>query len=304
MYVNVQFILNIESMQSIRLTLSDVEEFSTPPDFTEIRVKIDKQNKFYNIYLYVLFNIYAIIEIVAENPCEIYKQAENLTYSCGCFVPTIFPFNINVFPVYQLLFLFEYISSFHILIGGAYIMLLAYEIVLYIGSRMNHLCLILESIPNEGDENVQKQTMKHCIRYHQQINRTINELTGLYKKVFAIHAIFTAVVFALQAKLASENVSSRIHIACWLIAIFLMCHSGQELTHIGETLGEKIMYMCKWYKLNTSLQKDLMLMLLHTQKPVIFPAGYFATLNYNLFITIVKTAYSYWTLIVNTQKDN
>lgn len=149
--------------------MSDVKEFAFPPDFQETMDKIHRHGKIYNIYIYTLFSIYVILQIILENPCEKFKEKENLSHYCGLFVPSILPFDIHFFPVYQLFFLIEVITSVHMFFGCCYIMFLAYEIVVHIENRLNHLCLISESIPNEEDDKLQKERMRYCIRYHQHI---------------------------------------------------------------------------------------------------------------------------------------
>ncbi|XP_049825783.1 putative odorant receptor 92a [Aethina tumida] len=168
---------------------------------------------------------------------------------------------------------------------------------------MDHLCLMLEGIPNERNEKIQKETMKFCVRYHQDIISISNKTAKLYNKILGVHTIFTAVVFALLAK-QSANIDGVVQMVGWLITIFVMCHSGQELIYMSETLGEKIICMCNWYKMNKSLQKDLQLIILRSQKPLTIPAGPFAYLTYDLFIAIIKMAYSYFALISRSTNDS
>lgn len=168
-YMIVQFMLNIEEIQSICLDLSNAQEFPLPPDFQKTRNNINQTSKIYRLYMFFTCVIYGVIQMFTGNPCEELKEAADLKLFCGVFVPTVLPFNMDFFPALQLLFLFELLSSMHIYLGGAYIILMPYEIVLYIKNKMNHLCLILETIPRENDENVQKETMKLCVRYHQHI---------------------------------------------------------------------------------------------------------------------------------------
>ncbi|XP_049825914.1 odorant receptor 4-like [Aethina tumida] len=163
---------------------------------------------------------------------------------------------------------------------------------------MNHLCLILEGIPNEKDVKIQKEIMKLCIRYHQDIISISNKTAKLYNKVLGIHTIFTAIVIALIAR-QSSNIDAVVQMIGWLTTIFIMCHSGQDLIYISETLGDKIICMCNWYKMNKSLQRDLQLIILRSQKPLTISAGPFANLTYDLFIMIIKMAYSYFTLITS-----
>ncbi|XP_049825964.1 uncharacterized protein LOC109605302 isoform X2 [Aethina tumida] len=296
----VQFMANIESMNSIRLDLSNME-FTMPSDFAKTRDTANRHSTFYGVSMYMFCISYAAANIFGENPCG--NQIKGSDISCGIFLPSIMPFNINFFPVFQLIFLAQFLSTVHLLVGGATVMFMLYEIVLYIGNRMEHLCIILETIPNQRDEKVQKDTMKFCVQYHNFILSISKKTSRLFNKIFCFHIIFTGLVIAALINQALENINARFHLFGWLIALFLMCHSGQQITYISENLGQRIMFMCKWYKLNTSLQKDLRFILLCSQEPLVFPAGPFADLSYDLFIRIIKTAYSYTALIANTTDD-
>ncbi|XP_019870731.2 odorant receptor 4 [Aethina tumida] len=299
-YMLIVFLFNIDSVMSICHHLSSTEEFPLPPDFIPTRDRVEKFAHIYRIYICVSSVIYSSSKAILTNPCQITKAALNVERDCALYLPTFFPFKIEYFPVYQLVFLVQGCSLLHILIGASYVALLSYEIISYLGNRMNHLCLILETISTEKDEKLQKETIKFCVRYHEFIIRISTDTSSLYNKIFAIHAIAAALVFAGLSKQALNDLNAALHLIGWIGCIFLVCHTGQNLIHVSENLGEKIMFMCKWYKLNSSLQKDLQLILLRSQRPLTLPAGPFATLNYELFIKVIKTAYSYFTFIANT----
>lgn len=170
-YMNIQFILNVDLMLSIYFHLSNEEDFQFPPDFVEIRDKTNRRVMLFSFSMFMICTFYGVIHIFIKNSCDTLKKATNTELSCGIFVPTILPFDMNFFPLLQVLYLAEQLSTYHIFVGGCCLVALVYEIVTYIGNRMNHLCLILEGIPNEKDVKIQKEIMKLCIRYHQDIIR-------------------------------------------------------------------------------------------------------------------------------------
>ncbi|KAJ8950581.1 hypothetical protein NQ314_007845 [Rhamnusium bicolor] len=67
---------------------------------------------------------------------------------------------------------------------------------------------------------------------------------------------------------------------------------------MDETLSiSEAIYDAQWYIVDAYTMKDIRFMLARSQIPVVFEALPLGSFNYPLFLAIIKTAYTYLTLI-------
>ncbi|VEN63784.1 unnamed protein product [Callosobruchus maculatus] len=78
--------------------------------------------------------------------------------------------------------------------------------------------------------------------------------------------------------------------------MFMICHAGQKIRDESLSVADSI-YFSDWYRGTIQQRKDIAFMMFRSQKPIFFDALPFGTLNYPLFVMIIKTSYSYLTLL-------
>ncbi|KAJ8950580.1 hypothetical protein NQ314_007844 [Rhamnusium bicolor] len=70
---------------------------------------------------------------------------------------------------------------------------------------------------------------------------------------------------------------------------------------MDETLSiSDAVYEAEWYKADASTMKDVRFILARSQSPICLDALPLGSLNYPLFLLIIKTSYSYLTLMMET----
>nr|AXY83382.1 putative odorant receptor 1 [Conopomorpha sinensis] len=84
---------------------------------------------------------------------------------------------------------------------------------------------------------------------------------------------------------------------------WLLCWYGQRLMDSSLRVAAAA-YNCGWYQVTTNVKKSLLFIMLRAKKPVCVTTYGFTVIGFNCYTTIVKTAWSYFTLLVNVYRSN
>nr|WIG65271.1 odorant receptor 28 [Hippodamia variegata] len=87
------------------------------------------------------------------------------------------------------------------------------------------------------------------------------------------------------------GISFTVYIASMLVQIFVYCFFGNDLVMESNGITEAI-YMSDWYTYDTSCKKILILIMERAKKPLVQSAGNVSVLSLQLFVTVLKQAYS------------
>nr|CAH7760494.1 unnamed protein product [Callosobruchus chinensis] len=81
--------------------------------------------------------------------------------------------------------------------------------------------------------------------------------------------------------------------------VFVMCWYGNEMTHKSTSLTQTIFH-CDWIGRDVKSQKIIMFFMYISNTPLkISMPGGLCNLSIPLFVSIIRTAYSYFTLLKN-----
>nr|CAH7739927.1 unnamed protein product [Callosobruchus chinensis] len=96
--------------------------------------------------------------------------------------------------------------------------------------------------------------------------------------------------------LESKPLAALFYLGGYVMLLSLLVIPGQTLISQSEDLAKSI-YCADWYLATVEEQKTMRLMLQMGQVPLKLSAKPFGYYQYSLFITIIKTAYSYMMLL-------
>nr|AXY83396.1 putative odorant receptor 4 [Conopomorpha sinensis] len=82
---------------------------------------------------------------------------------------------------------------------------------------------------------------------------------------------------------------------------FLLCWYGQKLLDASVRVSCAA-YNCGWYVMSAKIRKYLLYIMMRAQKPVSVTAYGYCVIGFKCYTTIVKTAWSYFTLLLNVLK--
>ncbi|XP_050513941.1 odorant receptor 47b-like [Diabrotica virgifera virgifera] len=129
-----------------------------------------------------------------------------------------------------------------------------------------------------------------------------SKLSYLAKRTISFVTLVSAFVIACSENQLLHGVKplgALLFIAGWLAALLLLCHTGERLMNFTFSLREDIC-TSDWHLASPSVQKDVGFILLRCQQPLYLSALPLGAINYGLFVMMVKTSYSYLTLLNNS----
>ncbi|VEN41865.1 unnamed protein product [Callosobruchus maculatus] len=142
------------------------------------------------------------------------------------------------------------------------------------------------------------QHSKEVISLVDQIKR-IQEFPLLFYFGVQVFILCTA-IFSLTDQMSPDEMSFMImYVTSVTSMVFVMCWYGNEMTYKSTSLTQTIFH-CDWIGSDVKSQKIIMFFMYISNTPLkISMAGGLCNLSIPLFISIIRTAYSYFTLLTN-----
>ncbi|XP_028047933.1 odorant receptor 49b [Monomorium pharaonis] len=92
------------------------------------------------------------------------------------------------------------------------------------------------------------------------------------------------------------------YMSCMLIQIFLYCWYGNEVKLKSLQIISDLFEM-EWFTLDQNTRKDLLIIALRGRMPIEFSSAYVIPMNLNSFVGLLKTSYSTYNILQQTQND-
>ncbi|GLV44631.1 Odorant receptor 67c [Carabus blaptoides fortunei] len=154
----------------------------------------------------------------------------------------------------------------------------------------------------------ENKPIRECIRYHNMIIEYASHVTQAFSSMMLMHITLTSFEISvlgfevLMVNSRTDSLRFGMHLLGWLVLLFIICSYGQKL--IDESTGIGLdAYETNWFDNSVSVQKDLMLMILRSQKPLTLSAASLGVMSLETYLGVLSTAYSYFTLLLNMKKD-
>ncbi|KAG7299344.1 hypothetical protein JYU34_016274 [Plutella xylostella] len=133
------------------------------------------------------------------------------------------------------------------------------------------------------------------LRYSRMFNSMLSPVMFLY--VVMCSLMLCASAFQLtSARSATQKLLMAEYLVFGTVQLFMYCWHSNDVLYKSErvTLGP---YESDWWKTSAKQQRSLLLLTGQLNKTIFFTAGPFTYLTLPTFITILKGAYSYYTLL-------
>uniref|UniRef100_A0A6P7GZB3 Odorant receptor 43a-like n=1 Tax=Diabrotica virgifera virgifera TaxID=50390 RepID=A0A6P7GZB3_DIAVI len=160
---------------------------------------------------------------------------------------------------------------------------------------------MFHNIFDAENKEEQRRRLKKWIAYHLHIIRNIHRLNTITKRCIGIISLVVSLVCALTANEIINRVkplATCCHLIGWLGMLAINCLTGQQIIDQTESITTNIV-CSEWYKADIRIQKDIIIILANTQRSFVLGALPLGTLDMALFILIIKSSYSYLTLLTN-----
>ncbi|XP_049547983.1 odorant receptor 4-like [Anopheles darlingi] len=172
-----------------------------------------------------------------------------------------------------------------------------------VSARIQALKVLLRRL----DEKIQSVPWYKTHALESELNRiielheSIKEFARQINRSFTIHffAIFATICLVICMCLNVIAISPKSSVYPFLGAstsqLFVMCFFGNILVIENDSLSTDI-YSVQWYRMTVSQQKKIMFMIANAQ-PDIKVGTVFMLANMTTFVTVVRAAYSYFTIL-------
>ncbi|XP_068913513.1 odorant receptor 4-like [Tenebrio molitor] len=294
----------VKNQPKIALLLRDLSSFATfgkPPGFEQIENKLSFWSKFCFSYAVAGIVVYNSIRLLQKSDCERINREEGLNENCGLLSPTWFPFKIDYFPVFHLVFLYIFVSTQILMKLALMISFNALEMIHHIILRIDHLNIMIGQCFEDENYQVSRNKLKTCILYHLDILDLSTRLDDCFSNCMFAHVFITAAICGCLEKQfvdGDNRIGALIHVLGWIMLLFLASLGGQQLIDAGVSISESI-WASQWYNADLRLKKDLLFMYRKSQTGFRLTAGSFSVLSFSLFLSVLKMSYSILTMLTS-----
>ncbi|CAH1374824.1 unnamed protein product [Tenebrio molitor] len=282
--------------------LSNFELFGKPPRLEMRRETLDRYVKLFVVILYLAVLAFIAWPLVSIQSCWDSNKQFGRNEPCGLLLPMWLPWDQNLFPWKQMTFVWQAYCCV-VSYGSAGITALALlETMEYLLVRIQHLKTLIGDVVEQPDPRKRQKLLAKWVQYHVYIYDIANKMSVSYKMSLAIFALFVGVLFGFigYTLMAGTSTVNTMALFCgWFLSLFVACVGGQRL--IDESLSvAAAIYDSKWYDNDVKFQKNISVILMRAQKPILIDAGPFTNLSLLLILTVLQTAYSYINLLSAT----
>ncbi|XP_024081524.1 uncharacterized protein LOC112126513 [Cimex lectularius] len=288
-----------------------------------------------NMFLFVSFMLFTIgLQVIVGGPIEDMLQGTVIeeTYINDVYmqlpVPLYFPFLITNNTVKYVCLVYEIIIAFIVLsVLGSAVLFIFYathsvnvqlRILIYsiknIEQRALNKCKVkyndfktyqniiaLYSDPKFTKEY--EQCIKENVQHHYQILRAYTKIDIIERWPMFIVIFFISIIIgcALFTLLKGETrIAPQLHSFLLLIleltAMIVICKRGQDLSDLNDELFRSF-YETKWFYCSKSIKQSMVIIQEKCKTRLTYKAGGLTDINWELFGTVMNTAYSYFNLM-------
>ncbi|XP_050301621.1 odorant receptor 65a-like [Anthonomus grandis grandis] len=294
----------MRTWSNLFLDITNTSKFGIPPNMGPKAKKVQLYIIFFIAYCNWGVCTYALASIFLESvTCEKINKEKGLHEICGMVTPFWWPYDTIDF------YLKMFFNAYEILCIGIYIppgvslIVSVWECAETIISKIEHLKEMFKETFEIEELHLQQAHLRRCIQYHQEIIKIIQNWNTENKKCFGQCSSISAITISLITAqfLRIHSIGALIHVFGYTVGVFMLCKAGQMIQDESYNIQDAFLDS-KWYTASPKLLKDIKFVILRCQKPLYLQAVPFGTFNFNSLIMIIKTAYSYLTLINNESK--
>ncbi|XP_051167897.1 odorant receptor 67a-like [Leptopilina boulardi] len=226
-----------------------------------------------------------------------------------------YPYNLDI----KSMFCFTYFYQTIAVLMSAYIIAsvdgFALTLMLQICAQLEiciHRLQSLSKMSAKKNSNInlclqESKVLKDCMKHHTHVyslGTMLNDLFGLVIFVQFFASIISICVITYQlTRLNAQNPTYWMMVASVgssLTQTFLYCLYGEKLIQKSTAVTDAI-YEMNWTDFSNKTKRDLAVMMMRTTKPIQLSGSSVIVMSIRTFMNIIKSAYSAYNLLGNTQ---
>ncbi|KAJ2939004.1 hypothetical protein O0L34_g18982 [Tuta absoluta] len=152
---------------------------------------------------------------------------------------------------------------------------------------------------------LQKRFRDRLLHYNEIVNFT-EILQGIFSGPLLYQFMVSGWIICITAyrtlkmdPMSIEFASMILYLCCIVVELFLFCHFGHEVNWESACVIESA-YCMDWLSFPVKLRKDLILFMERLKRPLKPMAGAFIPLSNSTFVSIMRSSYSFYVLLKNT----
>nr|ALR72560.1 odorant receptor OR15 [Colaphellus bowringi] len=259
-----------------------------------------KSLRFYSKVKMIVSILCTITVFISMSTPVFYKKNElNLPFASW------YPFDVSSYPIYQIAYVHQCISVIYVTSINTYVDIIMAGFNTFIGIQCDLLCSRLYNISKDHSSEENETTLLDCIRHHKLIVRFANNTEILFNRIYLGQFIACTSALCMALFLLTLHQESRFEssfLVFYLTAIFSLlfipCWFSSEMQGKSENIPEAA-YSCNWVTASKLFKKDLIFFILRAQKPLKFYAVGFFQISVETFVLIVRSSFSYYTVLNN-----
>ncbi|GJQ81914.1 putative odorant receptor [Trypoxylus dichotomus] len=276
LYIALCFYHNRSAIKTLVDSIADFSQFSK----LDIEM-IDKKATFFSkvILAYTVGGVlvYTSLPLLRIPSCEMSesKYSKKHDIACGAVVPLKMVFGYKDSPYFELVAVFQIEISCVISIFIVNVTMLVCGLLEHAINQLKEVRKCMLTIGSSPLDKVDG-AVKFAVRYHCKVIDFIDKLNDSFGSQLVMHVTLTSLVisllgFVMLAARKQEFLMYTSHLIGWLIILYNICHYGQML--IDESIGvAEDAYATPWYNCPVRIQKDIKLIILRSQRPLVLKA--------------------------------
>ncbi|KAJ0177826.1 hypothetical protein K1T71_006699 [Dendrolimus kikuchii] len=261
-----------------------------------------------------------VYNIVALSTCLLWVLYPIMLYSQG--KPVEFaiwlPFDENSSPQFYFTVIYVWIQTSWVAYGNSSMDVFISFFFAQCKTQLSILRFDLEAIINRTKEEMKQSSLsfedifarrfRKIMLHYNEIVRFSTNIQNIFGRVIFYQFLITGWILCTAAyKTVNMNpcsvdfVSMILYICCILTEVFLFCYIGNEITHESVILVESA-YMMDWLEVPVTHRKNLIVFMERIKKPITLIAGLLIPLSNGTFISIVRSSYTFYAFLKNTEE--
>nr|UTN00951.1 odorant receptor [Semanotus bifasciatus] len=279
--------------------ITNHKTFGKPSDYEDLVKRLNRLSAIYVWYCALSVPIYGATAHFDTIECD--SAALKKGFFCRSFTPIWLPIDASDMKLRVIIFAIQMVIGGIIVCTSAVVTFLTWESTEMLISHINHLKTNFGRISGDLSESERCDLLEFCIQYHNHILRLANRLNGLIKHTSGHMSLMSAIIFAAIANQISKSksVGAMLYLVGYFWALFFICHAGQRIRDEIMSIGDAA-YNSQWYATDVKTMKNIRFVIARSQIQFHYEAIPMGVLDYPLFLAIIKTAYSYVTVLSQT----
>nr|XP_034826618.1 putative odorant receptor 92a [Maniola hyperantus] len=220
----------------------------------------------------------------------------------------LYPFDSHDIRYWPFVYIHQFWSGSIVLLNICGADNLLYVCCTYLGVQFRLLQHDIENLIEKNyvsmyreSEEFQQKFVK-LVKWHKELIRLSSMLEFIYAESTLINFVSSSVMICLTGfnVIAMENVAFvvtfLVFLSASLMQIFMLCFFGDFLMKSSMEVSHAV-YNSKWYHLNVTSGKNLLIVLTRAQKPCKLTAFGFSDVSLKAFMSILSSAWSYFALL-------